>query len=97
MVWLFRLTSLEGCIVGHPPEVFELGHAPVDERVRNKGFVASALIDLARRRLSVEDVVDTETKCAGELPDVMRRHAHARFSHWVFSLCLRRRRQVNPE
>jgi hypothetical protein len=97
MVRLLRLAALEGCIVRHPPQVFELGHDAVDECVRNKGFVASALMDLARRRLSVEDVVDTETKCAGELPDVMRRHAHARFSHWVFSLCLRRRRQVNPE
>jgi hypothetical protein len=65
---LFILTALDGWIVGHPPEVFELGHDAVDEGVRNEGFVASALVDLTRRRLSVDDVVDTETKRAGELP-----------------------------
>jgi hypothetical protein len=43
-------------------------HDAVDEGVRNEGFVASALVDLTRRRLSVDDVVDTETKRAGELP-----------------------------
>ena len=88
---------MEGGIVKHPPQVFELGHDAVDEGERNESFVASAFVDLAQRRSSVEDVVDTKTKCAGEVSDVMRCHAHARFSHWVFALRLRRQRQVNFE